>query len=262
MGSTRPALLAGLAAPLIFAAGPALADAPDPTPVVVHDPLSRFAKGEVVTIKARIRSPVGKQIFSPTAFVKGSGLKPTRVPLQPVAGEVDTYAAQVPASLAQGDFEYFVEAFDEDGNGPGRIGSPAALIKVRAVSLAPAERDAAELASAPAPDAARPWKRTAGIAGVSGGGALIAGALACGGLGLSAKRDMERAGDDAQYDAAKRRGQRLAVAANVLGAAGAVAAGAGAALLWLSARRDEGRGAQVGVAPGPGGPTVLIAGHF
>lgn len=262
MGPIRPAVLAGLAGPLMLAAGPALAAAPDPTPLVAHEPLATFKKGEAVSIKARIRSPVGKQIFSPTAFVKAPGHKPARVPLLPIAGEIDSYAASIPANLLQGDFEYYVEAFDEEGNGPGRMGGPEAPMKVRALSTAPVERDAAEALSAPIPAPARPWQRTAGIAGLSGGGALVAGALLCGGLGFLAKRDMRRAGDDAQYDAAKRRGERLAVAANALATTGLVAAGAGAALLWLGSKKGESVGAQIAFGAGPGGPAVLVAGRF
>lgn len=264
MGLTRPAAQAAIAGWLwlLLAAGPALASAVDPAPVVAHEPLSSFTTGGAVIVKARVRSPAGKRIFSPAVFVKAAGLKLARVPLEPVEGEVHTFAAVIPAALTQGDFEYYVEAFDEEGNGPSRIGGPEALIKVRAVPPAPSKREAAEGTAIGVDAPARPWQRTAAIAGLGAGGALAAGGLLCGALGFVAKRDMERAADDAQYDAAKRRGKGLAAAANALVATGLVAAGAGAALLWLPSKRGAGPGAQLGFIAGPGGATALVAGRF
>jgi hypothetical protein len=42
------------------------------------------------------------------------------------AGAGDTYGADVPAELLTGDVEYFIEAFDTNGNGPARAGDETA----------------------------------------------------------------------------------------------------------------------------------------
>lgn len=98
-------------------------------PVVEHTPVTTHdGKGPVV-ISARITDD--SAIFEPTLVVRaasGAGAAFMRVPL--VKGEADSYSAEVPAALLAGDVEYLVEAFDENGNGPSRVGDESAPLKI------------------------------------------------------------------------------------------------------------------------------------
>jgi hypothetical protein len=100
-------------------------------PVVEHTPIATHdGKGPVV-ISARITDD--SAIFEPTLVVRsagavGAGGAFMRVPL--VKGEGDAYSAEIPAALLTGDVEYLVEAFDENGNGPSRVGDEAAPLKI------------------------------------------------------------------------------------------------------------------------------------
>lgn len=124
-----------LAATLVAAVGAgAAAAAPkrpkkDTTaPVVEHTPVAAHdGKGPVV-ISARITDD--SAIYEPTLVVRMAGAATgfTRVPL--VKGEGETYSAEVPAALLSGDVEYLVEAFDENGNGPSRVGDESAPLKI------------------------------------------------------------------------------------------------------------------------------------
>ncbi len=99
--------------------------AQDLAPVIDHQPTARAARGQPLEIQARITSVSGKAIYEPTVLVRVAGISGfSRVSMHRVAGSSDVYAAEVPAALTTGDFDYYIEAFDEDGNGPGRAGTP------------------------------------------------------------------------------------------------------------------------------------------
>lgn len=269
LGTPRSAALASLVSLVLLAPLPAAAS--PSAPVIAHEPLSSFAKGEALTFKAKIRSPIGKAIFSPAVFLCFPGVEaPLRIPLALVAGEANTFAAQVPPNLTQADFEYFIEAFDEEGNGPSRLGSPEAPIRARAVAAswssppaprplaAPVERDQAlELGA----EAGRPWQRTAGAVGLTAGGVLLAGALGSGAVALVAKKDATRAAAKSAYDAALARARSSARVANGLAAAGAVAGCAGAAFL-IFAPKESGKVPALGFGAGPQGAGLLVQGSF
>jgi hypothetical protein len=272
MERTGSAALALLTSALVLSPNPAGA-APG-APVIAHEPLMSFPKGEPVILKATIQSPLGKRIFSPAVFLWLPGVEgPARIPLQPVPGESNGYSAQIPPSLTQTDFEYFLEAFDEEGNGPSRLATPESPIRAKAVAAAPSAApppttaDGREPAPAPATAlasaaAGRPWQRTAGTAAAVVGGGLLVGALAYGVDALVARGDVVRAANGGQFDAAMNRARRSARAADVLAAAGAVAGCAGAALLLFGPKQGEAERAAIGVGAGPGGAGLLVQGRF
>jgi hypothetical protein len=108
-------------------------------PVVEHTPLTTHdGKGPVI-ISARITDD--SAIFEPTLVVRAASGTPgapgapaipgaafMRVPL--AKGEGDTFSAEIPAALLSADVEYLVEAFDENGNGPSRVGDESAPLKI------------------------------------------------------------------------------------------------------------------------------------
>lgn len=101
-------------------------------PVVEHTPIATHDGKGPVLVSARITDD--SAIFEPTLVVRAAGAAEApgavfmRVPL--VKGDADFYSAELPAALLAGDVEYLVEAFDENGNGPSRVGDESAPLKI------------------------------------------------------------------------------------------------------------------------------------
>jgi hypothetical protein len=106
-----------------------------PAPTVEHQPLTSVPSGKPVEFRVRLLSNSAKPIFNPTLYFRVPTVGPSysRVDLKPIAGVSDLYAATLPADLVTGDFDYYVEAYDEDGNGPARVGSDTAPVHVTVV---------------------------------------------------------------------------------------------------------------------------------
>lgn len=122
--------LALLAAVVVTATG-AKKPADRLPPVITHTPPGTCpapVAGAAVpcVIEAVIIDESG--VFDPTLLVRLHGTKAyDRVPMRAVAGKKDAFSAVVPPNLAvAGVVEYFVEAFDVQGNGPARVGDEAA----------------------------------------------------------------------------------------------------------------------------------------
>ncbi len=84
-----------------------------------------------------------------------------------LAGPNDSYSATLPGNTVDANLEYYVEAYDNDGNGPGRAGTPETPFLI-AVTPAP---EATVAAPSPAPGEAPPpaaAPRPAPAAAVSG----------------------------------------------------------------------------------------------
>jgi hypothetical protein len=109
---------------LILSSGVALAD--EAPPQIVHEPCETFQKGVAYEVVARFydESP----IFDPkVVFRKGKGKWQNR-PFKR-QGDNNNFVAVIPARfLKKGSIEYFIEAFDENGNGPARYGSTDAPV--------------------------------------------------------------------------------------------------------------------------------------
>jgi hypothetical protein len=114
-----------------FCVWPSRAQAQELAPQIDHQPLTKAARGSPLSIRARIVSLSGKPIFEPTVFIRVPGIAGyTRIAMHSVTGIADLFSGEVPASLTSGDFDYYIEAFDEDGNGPARVGSPESPLHV------------------------------------------------------------------------------------------------------------------------------------
>lgn len=246
-----------------------MAAVPSAAPTLDHEALSSFPKGEAVILKARIRSPIGKKIFAPTAFIRVAGIEGfARVALEPVAGVPDMFTALLPAGLAQGDFEYYLEAFDEEGNGPTRVGAPKAPLRVKAIAsmatVPPPPPPVVEGVSAtPAGEATktaagRPWQRPVGIGLAVGGAAIVVGALVAGGVALERKSRMQSASSNADHQDAKEQAESAARVFDVAGPIGLVAAGVGAGLLVFGPKQSVG----VSIAAGRDGAGLVMSGRF
>lgn len=106
-------------------AAPAWA-ADEAPPVITHVRVTQAPKGQALTIRARIED--ASEIFAPSVYVRPKGARDyDNIGMRKV---LDAYEALVPAEQVDGDLQYFIEAFDEHGNGPAREGSPEAPIEI------------------------------------------------------------------------------------------------------------------------------------
>lgn len=96
-------------------------------PVITHVPVAHAPEGDALAIRARIED--ASEIFAPSVYVRPAGAKEyDNIAMRKV---LDAYEAIVPAEQVDADLEYFIEAFDEVGNGPAREGSPDSPLKVK-----------------------------------------------------------------------------------------------------------------------------------
>lgn len=113
-----------LAAALMLSAMPAWAD--NDAPQIVHEPCEQYQKGVTYEVVARFYD--ASPIFDPkVVFKRGRGKWQNR-PFKRLEGS-DNFVAKIPAKfLKKGRIQYFIEVFDENGNGPARFGSTDAPV--------------------------------------------------------------------------------------------------------------------------------------
>ena len=110
---------------LILGSASALAADTAP-PQIVHEPCESFQKGVTYEVVARFydESP----IFDPKVVFRRGKRKWQNRPFKR-QGDNDNFVALIPARfLKKGNIEYFIEAFDENGNGPARYGATDAPV--------------------------------------------------------------------------------------------------------------------------------------
>ncbi len=110
------------AAPAELAAGP---EDNDP-PVLSHTPATTVKKGKAFTVSAHATDPSG--VFGPILYLRRKGLPATEyIPMRMTPARTGTpgdYSLEIPAALVNVDaLEYYLEAWDNAGNGPARAGS-------------------------------------------------------------------------------------------------------------------------------------------
>jgi hypothetical protein len=116
-------------------------------PVITHTPVTT-ASGSWVQVMAKITS---KRKFFPQVFYRydAGGQWQAPIDMKPVRGEAHMFGANVPTRGAL--VEYYIEAYDEVGNGPARAGTPDAPIRVSVGAQQPAATaEAAPSGSQPA----------------------------------------------------------------------------------------------------------------
>jgi hypothetical protein len=198
--------LAGTAAALICLLGGVANAKPADTspPSIAHDPPASAATGKLLEIKARITDPSG--VLYPRLYYRKAGTTSFQNTTMQRVG--DRWVGAIPGFAVQGaTLEYYLEAFDKQGNGPARHGSAAAphRIELQVVKAAPisqprsrpATQPVSQPASQPATQpavskgavTATPWYKRwwvwAIVGAVAVGGGVTAGVLASGGDGGS-----------------------------------------------------------------------------
>jgi len=237
------------AALVALVALPARAD--ELAPRVEHQPLTTVKKGEVVELRARVTATAGHAVLEALVYVRVEGIVGfTRVAMKAFPEVPGIFVAHVPAALVGAGFAYYLEAYDADGNGPGRAGSPDAPFQVTAVSSdlpvappvtaqprvvapEPAPQPLVVMAAAPRPRRARSQLPTFGLFTVAGLG-LCAGVGGQVGYQVT-KSDAGRAfaGQSRDFTASQYRFGETAGTISIVGfvAAGLALAGA---ITWLA----------------------------
>lgn len=146
-------------------------------PAITHEEVRSGRLGAPVTVSALIVDPSG--IFDPAVLYRVGGQGDfLRLPMQ--SEEDERYAAVIPGDVVSDDLEYFIEAFDEQGNGPARYADADLPVKVRIL------KTAEPLPVPPAAGAVESEGEDGGglwiVAGVVGAGLLMT-ALAATGVG-------------------------------------------------------------------------------
>lgn len=267
-------------------------------PVVEHTPVQFTKKGDkVVEVFAKITD---ESKFFPQVFYRyGAGEYSKPLDMKPVKGQKNMYGA---APFIKGDLlEYYIEAYDDLGNGPGRAGSPEKPFRVDTSGAGglvaeakpppppPPQKKVEEPPPPPprktqvaaAPAKGRTWTWAVGGVGLG----LLTGGLVAG-LAVKTADDAysarlkdptnSAASLKAQYDANKSLGTK----ATILTISGGVLLAGAVALFFIEGSGDDapppkskgfGGGMQgagstsnvsVAAAPLEGGGAVAIAGRF
>ena len=104
-------------------------------PQIVHEPCEEYQVGEPFGIWARFYDD--SPIFDPKVVYHPIGVDEWQsAPFVKQMGSED-FLAEIPVTALRGGMEYFIEVFDENGNGPARYGGPDVPIRVFPSANAP-----------------------------------------------------------------------------------------------------------------------------
>lgn len=120
---------------------PVVALAARQAPVTLkHSPPSSAVRDAELVLRANIVAAEG--VYLPTLFYRAVGdTRYYSLPMLPVPGSIDIYAASVPGLFVNKDLEYYLESYDKKLAGPGRMGDPKKplYVKVVAPSVPPSQ---------------------------------------------------------------------------------------------------------------------------
>lgn len=95
-------------------------------PVVTHVRVSKAPKSKALVIRARFEDE--SEIFAPSVYLRAKG--GAEFEALPMKRVENGYETTISAEKMGADLEYFIEAFDEQGNGPAREGSPESPLSI------------------------------------------------------------------------------------------------------------------------------------
>ncbi len=264
-----PAVAQEEAPPPAEAAAPAAPQPAAALPTIVHAPVAQAQVGQPLTLAATIRS--GNGIFQPSVYFRHAGeANWTKIPLLPSGGDV--FTATLPGATLSSNIEYYIECYDNDGNGPARAGSPDAPFQV-AVALPPPPVTGRPQA---APGAATEVKKPAGNGRKIVGGVLAGVGVIALGAGIASWVEYSEsvANQNAASPSARPQYANEITMETIVGAAGTAVGVIGLAVgayLFFSAPSpakpassplgDEPPGG-LSVAPIPGGAVAAWSGRF
>ncbi|MFC1610677.1 hypothetical protein ACFL6C_06955 [Myxococcota bacterium] len=97
-------------------------------PRIVHEACGEFAKSQPFEIRARFEDE--SQLFDPKVIYRTRTDSHWKHAPFIKDARTENFVATIRAKELRGPVEYFIEVFDEYGNGPARMGSPEAPIRV------------------------------------------------------------------------------------------------------------------------------------
>jgi hypothetical protein len=145
-------------------------------PSITLAPVARATRGQSIEIAARVVGDNG--VSGPAVLFRHLGDQEYRSLPMGDLGD-GRYTATMPAAVVTSDIEYYLEAFDKEGNGPSRSGGPIAPYRVTVsdagaavVTRVPGEAQMGKAPFSPNPGRALGWVFMAGFvgAGVFAGG--------------------------------------------------------------------------------------------
>ena len=102
-------------------------------PAILHTAVTQASRGQPIEINARLVGDTG--VEGARVMFRHAGEKEYKsLPMGNIGG--DDYTATVPAGQATADIEYYVEASDRFGNGPGRSGAPNVPFSIKVTDAA------------------------------------------------------------------------------------------------------------------------------
>jgi hypothetical protein len=179
----EPRSLATLAlAGALLAAFPARAAVDDDPPKIDHAPVEEAPAGAALALSAAITDD--SEIFEPTLYYRVAGTRKFLSASMHRIG-VTRYSAAIPEAVMTADVEYFIEAYDSNGNGPSQF---ASADKPQRVKVGPAGREPAPKVPPVARAEGRRHRSQApaeATARAEGGGLLRAVGFSAAGLGVA-----------------------------------------------------------------------------
>lgn len=125
-------------------------------PTIEHQRITEAALYE--TIRFRVEINDESAIFAPSLYYRYVGeIEYRSLEMKETAR---AYVARIEGGEVTGDLEYFLEAFDEHGNGPARDGSPKFPIRIAVGKLTPEIPPAVLVSPSPAKKKPAPTKRS------------------------------------------------------------------------------------------------------
>jgi hypothetical protein len=109
----------------------------DKPPIIKHAHVTKAPIGEAITIHAKMEDE--SEIFAPSVYARAEGK--TEYESFGMKHIGDGWEATIPPALTKTNVEYFIEAFDDQGNGPAREGTPEKPIKIVVFDPAKAPKD-------------------------------------------------------------------------------------------------------------------------
>jgi len=97
-------------------------------PRIVHEACTEFEKGKLFDVLARFEDE--SQLFDPKVIYRTRSDSHWKHAAFTKDADTENFRATIKSRELRGPLEYFIEVFDEYGNGPARMGSPDAPIRV------------------------------------------------------------------------------------------------------------------------------------
>jgi hypothetical protein len=96
-------------------------------PQIIHEPCDYYQKGQPFTVRAQFFDD--SALFDPKVVYRNAKGGDWRTVAFRKGDDID-FVAVIKVKDLRGPLEYFIETFDENGNGPARYGTPEAPVRV------------------------------------------------------------------------------------------------------------------------------------